>query len=85
MATPSGRTKFAQEAVQSAVEVLGRLPESDDKQRLRGEAYACERAIERWKHQAPTPEQQEATMKRILKLHIEAARLARACAGEEDS
>ncbi len=81
MSTPSRRVRFAQEAVQSATEVLGRLPESDDKQRLRGEAYACERTIEGWKHQAPTPEQHEATMKRILRLHVEAARLARACAG----
>lgn len=82
MATLSGRMTFAQEAVQSATEVLSRLPESDDKQRLRGEAYACVRAIERWKHEAPTLEQHEALMKRILKLHIDAARLARTTAGE---
>jgi hypothetical protein len=77
----SRRLRFAREAIEAVVGVLTSLPDCAEKQQLVDEARACERTIDGWSHQAPTSEQHEATMKRVLKLHIAAARLARISRG----
>jgi hypothetical protein len=75
--TASRRLKFARDAVEVAIGLLETLPGSDDRDQLLAEARACHESVEGWSLNAPTPEQHEATMKAILKLHVEASRLGR--------
>jgi hypothetical protein len=81
MTTTSRRLRFARDAVESVVGALELLPESDEKRRLLHDALACRRVIDGWADEAPTTEQREAAMTRVLKLHIAAARLARTARG----
>ncbi|HTQ46615.1 MAG TPA: hypothetical protein VMI75_27870 [Polyangiaceae bacterium] len=60
--------RFARDAVEVAIGLLETLPESTDREQLLGEARACSES---------TNEQHEATMRAILKLHMEASRLGR--------
>jgi hypothetical protein len=75
--TASKRLKFARDAVEVAIGLLETLPGSELRDQLLGEARACHASVEGWSDNAPTPEQHEATMKAILKLHLEASRLGR--------
>ena len=75
--TASKRLKFARDAVEVAIGLLETLPESTDKAQLLGEARACFESVESWDQNAPTTEEHEATMRTILKLHMEASRLGR--------
>jgi hypothetical protein len=75
--TASKRLKFARDAVEVAIGLLETLPESAHRERLLGEARACHESVEGWSQNAPSAEQHEATMRAILKLHMEASRLGR--------
>jgi len=75
--TASKRLKFARDAVEVAIGLLETLPESTLRERLLGEARACCESVEGWDQNAPSAEEHEATMRTILKLHVEASRLGR--------
>jgi hypothetical protein len=60
----------ALEAIRAVLDVLSREPHSDKRQRLTGEARACERIVRSWDLLAPKAEDREAVMKRVLALHI---------------
>mgnify|MGYP001197291293 CR=1 FL=1 len=59
------------------MDALSRVPASDESQRLAGEARACQRVVHSWRHAAPSAEEREALMKRVLNLHIATAQLRR--------
>ncbi len=71
----SKRLALALEAIHAVLETLARAPHSDERQRLSGEARACERLVRSWRLQGPTAVERETVMKRVLKLHITAARI----------
>jgi len=73
----SKQLRFARDAVEVAIGLLETLPVSTDREQLLGEARACSESVEGWSRNAPTNEQHEATMRAILKLHMEASRLGR--------
>ena len=75
--TASKRLKFARDAVEVAIGLLETLPGSALKDRLLEEARACHASVECWSERAPTADEHEATMRAILKLHLEASRLGR--------
>lgn len=74
---PDKRLKLARDAVEAAVTLLQTLPASQQRESLLAEARACRDSVEGWSQKAPAPEEHEATMKAILKLHMSAARLGR--------
>jgi len=76
----SKRTNLAIGAVQSAVAALASLPDSEEKRRLLADAESCTRAIESWPDRPPTGDEREATMKRVLGLHVGVASLERQAA-----
>lgn len=71
------RMKFARDAVEAAVTLLETLPRSPQRERLLAEAATCRASVEGWARETPAPEEHEATMRAILKLHMSAARLGR--------
>lgn len=73
----SKRTNLALGAVDAAVAALASLPESDHTRRLLAEAESCARGIHSWVDRPPTAEEREATMKRVLGLHVAIAALRR--------
>jgi len=75
--TASKRLKLARDAVGVAIDLLETLPGSALRDRLLEEARACHASVEGWNETAPTPDEHEATMRTILKLHMEASRLGR--------
>jgi hypothetical protein len=77
MRTASTRTLLALDALNAVLETLSRLPQSDDSQRLSGEARACERVVHCWHLYPPNDDEREDLMKRVLDLHIATAQLRR--------
>jgi hypothetical protein len=75
--TASKQLKFARDAVEVAIGLLETLPESAVREQLLGEARACFESVDGWSQNAPSAEEHEATMRAILKLHMEASRLGR--------
>jgi hypothetical protein len=66
---------LALDAVRAVIEALSGLPHSDDRQRLSGEARACERLVRSWQLFPPTDPEREAVMKRVLNLHVATSQL----------
>jgi hypothetical protein len=62
-------------AIREVLNGLSRVPHSDERQRLTGEARACERIVRSWDLLAPKVEDREAVMKRVLALHIATTKL----------
>lgn len=77
MSSTSRRLRFARDAIDAVVSVLEALPESDERNRLLGDAHGCKRTIDGWADEAPSVEEHERAMQGMLKLHIAAAKLAR--------
>jgi hypothetical protein len=77
MRTASKRTALALDALNLVLDTLGRLPHSDDRQRLEGQARACERVVSCWQYYPPTDEDREDLMRRLLDLHMATAQLRR--------
>jgi hypothetical protein len=72
MPPASKRVALALDAIDAVLELLSRAPHSDERRRLSDEARWCERLVRGWELEAPTSEQREVVMKRILNLHIAA-------------
>jgi hypothetical protein len=75
MRPQSKRLALLLDALEAVVEALSHVPESDERQRLRGEAKACERRVRFWQLEAPSDEEREVVTKRVLGLHMATARL----------
>ena len=60
---------------------LSTLPTSPEVEALRVRAIQYARAVDGWTASPPTSEERDKLMKRILKLHVEVARLERASRG----
>jgi hypothetical protein len=78
MRAQSRRLAFVLDAIAVVLEALDGAPEGDEKERLVGEALRCEQCAKGWRDTAPTGEQREELMKRVLGLHVATARLRRA-------
>jgi hypothetical protein len=73
MHTASKSTALALDALTLVLDALARLPHSDERQRLEGEARACERVVNCWQYFPPTDEDREDLMRRLLDLHMATA------------
>ena len=81
MRTTSKRSSLALDAVHAAIDALARALDSDDKARLLEEARACESVVEGWRDAAPSSQDREALMRRVLALNVAVAKLQRDASG----
>jgi hypothetical protein len=65
------------EAIQAAVSIMAPHPPSGESERLAREAASLRQTVESWRHAPPTRALREETMKRVMRLHVGAATLAR--------
>ena len=73
----SRRLKFAQDALKALVAALDVLADSAEKAGILADARECEQIVARWREEPPGQDQHERVMKRILALHVAAAKLRR--------
>jgi len=71
------RIEFVLEAIQAAVSIAAPHPASQESERLVREAAALRQTVEGWRRSPPSKAIQDETMKRVLRLHVGAATLAR--------
>lgn len=77
MAHVSKRLALVRDAIEIVLRRLSTLPPSTEVEELRVRAEECLREADAWGQTAPTMEQREALMKRVLGLHTAIARLER--------
>jgi hypothetical protein len=63
------------DAIDAVVRCLSGLPPSSDVDELRGRAEECLRVLDGWKVSAPTTEERNKLLNRVLRLHVEVAKL----------
>lgn len=73
----SPRIEFVLEAIQAAFGIMRAQPASQESERLMREATSLRQAVEGWRRSPPSRALREETMKRVLRLHVGAATLAR--------
>jgi hypothetical protein len=71
------RIEFVLEAIQAASAILQAQPVSAESERLVRDAASLRQAVEGWRRAPPSRALREETMKRVLRLHVSAATLAR--------
>jgi hypothetical protein len=71
------RIEFVLEAIQAALAIMQAQPASAEAERLRRDAASLRQAVEGWRRAPPSRALREETMKRVLRLHVGAATLAR--------
>ncbi len=64
------------EAIDLTLERLALVPDGPEARELHQATLACAKVAEGWRNKAPSAEQREALMKRVLALHVAASRLA---------
>jgi hypothetical protein len=77
MRAPTKRMSLVLDAIEIALGQLAKLPDSPEVEELRTKALVYERDAKHWSEKAPTSEQREAMMKKVLALHILVTKLAR--------
>ena len=77
MALPTRRLSVIHEAIDVVLRRLSVVPPSPEVEALRAEAEECIRKTEGWSASSPVAQQKERLMMRVLKLHVEAAKLER--------
>lgn len=78
VALPSRRLAITREAIEIVMRRLAVMPPSPEIDELRAKAEHFRREVDGWAVAAPTAEARDKLMKRVLKLHVEVARLERA-------
>jgi hypothetical protein len=73
----SPRIEFVLEAIQAALAIMKGQPASQESERLVRDASVLRNAVEGWRRSPPSRALREDTMKRVLRLHVGAATLAR--------
>jgi hypothetical protein len=73
----SPRIEFVLEAIQAALAIVAPHPASQESERLVREAASLRQTVEGWRRSPPTRAIRDETMKRVLRLHVGAATLAR--------
>jgi hypothetical protein len=71
------RIEFVLEAIQAALAIMQAQPASPESDRLLRDAASLRQAVEGWRRAPPSRALREETMKRVLRLHVGAATLAR--------
>lgn len=71
------RIEFVLEAIQAALAIMQAQPASPECDRLLRDAASLRQAVEGWRRAPPSRALREETMKRVLRLHVGAATLAR--------
>jgi hypothetical protein len=66
-----------QEAVETVLRLLERLPSSNATERLRVRLLDCAQDAEMWSASSPTPHELDVLLKRVLALHAEVTNLER--------
>lgn len=84
MALPSRRLTLVRDAIDVVLRRLAALPSTPDVDELRARAMECVHEADGWKAAAPTAEERERLMKRVLGLHTAVAKLERQAAGEHE-
>jgi hypothetical protein len=77
VALPSRRLALVKDAIEIVVRRLSALPASPEVEELRTRAQDYLREADGWSTSPPTVEERERLMKRVLKLHVEVAKLER--------
>jgi vacuolar-type H+-ATPase subunit E/Vma4 len=77
MARPSRRLSITRDAVEIVLRRLSSMATSPEVEDLRARAQECLQKVEGWKVAAPTAEERDRLMKRILNLHVEVASMER--------
>jgi hypothetical protein len=77
MSRPSKRTSVLLEAIELAKKPLAHVAEGTERAELLREAEECARIVHLWAAEAPTGEQRDAMMQRVLRMHLTVARLCR--------
>lgn len=73
----SKRTALALDAVRLALASLRVMPDSKEARALREACVSWERVVKDWEHSAPTAEDRERAMKRLVALHVAVTKLRR--------
>jgi hypothetical protein len=73
----SPRIEFVLEAIDAAVAIMRAQPPSPESDRLTREAASLQQAVHGWRRSPPSRALREDTMKRVLRLHVGVATLAR--------
>jgi len=68
------------DAIRQAWAVVSSLPESEEARQLGDQCLAYQHMAERWTQEAPTVEEREALMKKVVELHIGVIRARRSSA-----
>jgi hypothetical protein len=77
MAHPSRRLALIDNAIDLARVHVATQRSTFELDKLRGRIDACLEQAERWVREPPTDEQREQLMRRVLKLHVDTARIER--------
>ena len=77
MALPTRRLSVIQEAIDVVLRRLSAVPPSPKVDELRAQAEECLRKTDGWSASYPVAQEKERLMMRVLKLHVEAAKLER--------
>jgi hypothetical protein len=77
MADSSRRRSTVKAAIENILHRLSALPPSAEVETLRGRAVAYLGETDGWTPSQPTVEETEQLMRRVLKLHVELAKLER--------
>lgn len=66
----SKRTPSILDAVQQALAILARLPDTEEARDLREQCRAIEETAREWARTPPTAEDREALLKKVLAIHV---------------
>jgi hypothetical protein len=81
VASSSRDSSLAKDAIEVVLRRLGALPASPEVEELREKAEDYLKQVQGWQHSKPTAEEREELMKRVLKLHVEVAKIERSVPG----
>jgi len=74
----SKREAFALNAIRLVLDLLASLPDSTERADAIRDAHACEHEVKHWSTAPPTDADRAGMMRRVLTLHLIAAKLRRA-------
>ena len=73
----SKRTAVVHNAIKTALASLTVFPDSEEARELRERCLTYQATTSEWTHTAPTPEEREAMMKKVVALHVAVTKLRR--------
>jgi acyl-CoA reductase-like NAD-dependent aldehyde dehydrogenase len=76
----SKRTPSVLDAINQALTILARLPDTEEARDLREQCRAIEETAKEWARTPPTAEDREAMMKKVLAIHVLLTKVRRSSA-----